>query len=102
MGRGYPSLPPFTFTSFLPSPSNDSLILVSLCSNLDCLELMIGQGCHVNARDKYGRTPLHYAAATAQFQCILSLIGNGAEVNITDLEGRTPLHYASSADADAK
>lgn len=63
---------------------------------------MIGQGCHVNARDKYGRTPLHYAAATAQFQCILSLIGNGAEVNMTDLEGRTPLHYASSADADAK
>ena len=56
----------------------------------------------MNARDKYGRTPLHYAAATAQFQCILSLIGNNAEINITDLEGRTPLHYASSADADAK
>lgn len=90
-------LPPF----LNPPPMTPSS-LVSLCSNLDCLELMIGQGCHVNARDKYGRTPLHYAAATAQFQCILSLIGNGAEVNITDLEGRTPLHYASSADADAK
>ena len=69
--------------------------------NLDCLELMIGQGCDINARDKHGRTPLHYATSTAQFQCILSLVANGAAVNVFDNKGCTPLHFASAADADA-
>ena len=63
---------------------------------------MIGQGCDINARDKHGRTPLHYATSTAQFQCILSLVANGAAVNVFDNKGCTPLHFASAADADAK
>jgi len=48
------------------------------------------------------RTPLHYAASTAQFQCVLSLVANGALVNVLDNGKRTPLHYASSSDGDAK
>ena len=48
------------------------------------------------------RTPLHYAASTAQFQCVLSLVANGGSVNELDNGKRTPLHYASASDSDAK
>ena len=57
---------------------------------------------NVNARDKYGRSPLHYAAATAQYQCVLSLVANGASLTNLDKFNRTPLHYAAAADSDAK
>ena len=63
---------------------------------------MIQEGCQVNARDKQGRTPLHYAAATAQYQSVVSLVANGASLTVTDSLNRTPLHYAAAADSDAK
>lgn len=64
--------------------------------------MMIGEGCQINTRDKLGRTPLHYAAATAQYQCVLSLVANGAMLTVLDKFNRTPLHYAAAADNDAK
>ena len=63
---------------------------------------MVGIGCHINAKDKLGRTPLHYASATAQYQCVLSLVANGASLTVVDKLNRTPLHYAAAADNDAK
>ena len=48
------------------------------------------------------RTPLHYAAATAQYQCVLSLVANGANLITVDNLKRTPLHYAAASDADGK
>ena len=48
------------------------------------------------------RTPIHYAAATAQYQSVLSLVANGASLTITDNLNRTALHYAAAADNDAK
>ena len=56
----------------------------------------------MDAVDKFGRTPLHYAAATAQYQCVLSLVASGASLVATDKLKRTPLHYAAAADSDAK
>ena len=64
--------------------------------------MMISEGCQISARDKLGRTPLHYAAATAQYQCVLSLVANGASLTVTDNFKRTPLHYAATSDGDAK
>ncbi len=62
----------------------------------------MGLGCSVSAMDKLGRTPLHYAAATAQYQCVLSLVASGASLIVADKMNRTPLHYAATADGDAK
>lgn len=76
--------------------------VVYLCSNIECVDLMIGMGCDINSRDKLGRTPLHFAAATAQYQCVLSLVANGASLTCTDKLSRTPLHYAAASDSDAK
>ena len=64
--------------------------------------MMISEGCQISARDKLGRTPLHYATATAQYQCVLSLVANGASLTVTDNFKRTPLHYAATSDGDAK
>ena len=70
--------------------------------NIECVDMMISEGCQISARDKLGRTPLHYATATAQYQCVLSLVANGASLTVTDNFKRTPLHYAATADGDAK
>lgn len=50
----------------------------------------------------FHRTPIHYAAATAQYQCVLSLVANGANLTVIDNFRRTPLHYAAASDADGK
>ena len=63
---------------------------------------MVSLRCDINARDKLGRTPLHYAAPTAQYQCVLSLVANGSSLTVTDKLNRTPLHYAAASDSDAK
>ena len=73
-------------------------------SNIECVDVILNMVGfpNVNARDKYGRTPLHYAAATAQYQCVLSLVANGASLTSLDQFNRTPLHYAAATDSDAK
>jgi ankyrin repeat protein len=45
-----------------------------------------------NVRDRWGRTPLHYAARKEYAQL---LIERGAEVNVRDEEQQTPLHVAA-------
>ncbi len=68
----------------------------------ECVDLIMRLGCSVTSKDKLGRTPLHYAAATAQYQCVLSLVASGASLTMADKLNRTPLHYAATADGDAK
>ena len=90
-------------TPIVDTHSNTSPCSLS-CSNIECVDVILNMVgfANVNARDKYGRSPLHYAAATAQYQCVLSLVANGASLTSLDKFNRTPLHYAASADSDAK
>ena len=58
----------------------------------DCLN----SGSRVNARDKYGNTPLHGAAGSNENPEVLTaLLEAGADVNARTENGNTPLHYAS-------
>ncbi|CAB0044946.1 unnamed protein product [Trichogramma brassicae] len=51
----------------------------------------------VNARDKFGRTPLHYAVAEGcKKQIVRELLGRGADPNMANKEGSTPLHIICS------
>jgi len=51
----------------------------------------------VNRTDRFGRTPLHYAAALNPNPKVLeTLINLGADVNARDLLKFTPLHYAAA------
>ena len=49
----------------------------------------------VNAKNKNGATPLHYACEMGHKELALALIANEAvDVNAKDKDGMTPLHCA--------
>ena len=55
-------------------------------------------GADVTARDKYGVTPLHAAAALGKPATIQALLAAGAHVMARGKYGATPLHYAARWD----
>jgi serine/threonine protein kinase len=59
-------------------------------------ELMIAKLTDVRARDKQGRTPLHFASTIWRKEQAERLIAKGADVNAKDNNGNTPLHYTQS------
>lgn len=62
---------------------------------------LVGQGADIEARDVYGRTPLHDHAASRQGR-IETLLDLGADIHATDKDADTPLHKASkSANVEA-
>ena len=61
----------------------------------ECIELLIREGAHVNLKDKYGRTPLHYAVQHGSINCSVSLLLAGADVNAKSNTKETPLIKAA-------
>jgi ankyrin repeat protein len=76
--------------------------LISLTDppNPTVVDHLIKRGVNVNARDRYGRSPLHYAVRrkskaadpSLSAACASLLINAGADVNSKDNEGITPIH----------
>ena len=68
----------------------------------------IADGADVNAKSKFGRTPLHHAAVDGRKEIAELLIAQGADVNAKIADGYTPLDrtnppanpYASTEIAD--
>ena len=60
----------------------------------------VSKGARIDQQDKYGRAPLHVAAAVDYAKMVEFLINNGADVNIkTTGEGQSPIHFAAKNDA---
>ena len=51
-------------------------------------------GEDINARNKAGNTPLHYACERGHTEIVNLLLNNGADVNARNNGGHTPLHWA--------
>ena len=56
--------------------------------------LLIDRGTDVNAKNRYGRTPLHLASFKGHKDMCALLIDHGADVTATEGEGRKPLDMA--------
>jgi len=68
---------------------------------IETAALLIAAGADVNKADKYGNTPLHWAAmggwgeSQSHLDVATLLIAAGADVNKADNDGWTPLHEAA-------
>ncbi len=54
--------------------------------------VLLEAGADVEARNRWGRTPLHGAAGTNRSQVVAELVRAGADLNARDSAGNTPLH----------
>lgn len=64
-------------------------------ANSGALEAELALGTDIHARDKRGRTALHWAARKGTPAHIARLIDAGAVINSPDNNGWTPLHWAA-------
>ena len=70
--------------------------------NIEAVKQHLVAGTDVNAKDKRGLTPLHYAAGAGRKEIVELLITEGADVNaklVSDgpHKGKTPLNAANEA-----
>ena len=61
------------------------------------INALIRQGADVNALDKTGLTPLHYAAVMGSPEKVDALLKAGALANTQDTAGQTPLDWAEES-----
>ena len=66
--------------------------------NIEAVKQYLADGVDVNAKDDWGKTPLHSTAEMRRKEIAELLIANGADVNAKDSWGITPLHYATAND----
>jgi hypothetical protein len=73
----------------------DKLCLAAAAGNLEKVSSLIQDGPNVNAKDKFGFTPLYMAAANGHTNVAETLLVHGAEVDAKGWANTTPLHGAA-------
>uniref|UniRef100_A0AAR2IPZ0 Ankyrin repeat domain 44 n=1 Tax=Pygocentrus nattereri TaxID=42514 RepID=A0AAR2IPZ0_PYGNA len=65
--------------------------------HFQCLETLVSCGTCINATDQWGRSALHYAAASdLDRRCLEFLLKSGATASLKDKQGYSPVHYAAA------
>lgn len=62
---------------------------------LTIARLLLKQGAKLDIRDRFGKTPLHYASEYGNVSGVQFLLANGADVRIQNSSGATPLMMAA-------
>ena len=68
---------------------------VSVDERTEATNKLLFAGEDVNAQDKKGWTPLHFAAQEEDVDVAQILIRAGADIELTDINGNTPLWVAT-------
>ena len=76
------------------SGANDSILIAASVGNIEAVKQHLATGADVNAKDKFGSTPMHTAARFGQKEVSELLIAKGADVNAKNNDGVTPLDAA--------
>lgn len=81
--------------------NSDGLTPLHICTKhskstalLDLAKNLLNTVSDVNAKDKHGNSPLHYAALKGQFKLVKLLLNFGADVHVTNNLIQTPLVFA--------
>jgi ankyrin repeat protein len=74
---------------------DEELIEATRENNLPEVSRLFRAGADVNAKDRYGDTPLHFACSFGHVQVVIALLDRGADTEVKDRHGWTPLHWAS-------
>lgn len=62
--------------------------------HINIVEFLLNNGVEVNTRDRFGWTPLHYAAQRNNQTLTGTLLDHGATIDATTTDGQTPFHIA--------
>lgn len=63
-------------------------------------EALIKSGADVNARDKFGKTAIHYAVQNGHAELVKTLLKMGADPNLVDGEGNSLFHLVTHLGKD--
>ena len=77
-----------------PPPPDISIHEAAKKGNIEAIKQHLAAGTDVNAKDKFGGTPLHAAAYWGHKEIVELLIAEGAEVNAKNSFSDTPLDRA--------
>jgi tetratricopeptide (TPR) repeat protein len=78
------------------SASAKTLHDYAAAGDIDQVKRLVTDGANLDAKDKSGRTPLHYAAFANRKGMVELLVTWGANHNTKDKDGFTPLHWAGA------
>ena len=81
------------------SEADRALLKTAQAGNIEAVKQHLADGADVNAKNKYGRTPLDEAARKGHEEIVELLIAKGADVNVVD-GADTPLFWARGETAD--
>jgi ankyrin repeat protein len=76
------------------SGAADSIHVAATVGNIEAVRKHLAAGTDVNAKDKYGSTPLHWATREGHKEIAELLIEKGADVNAKNVNGFMPLDLA--------
>ena len=77
---------------------DSALMMATIRGNTGMVQYLISAGAKVNGRNRFGGTPLQWAAGLGYVDVAQYLISAGAKVDGKDRGGRTPLYYAALTD----